>query len=204
MFHVKHRHLERYSDQWWAREAARRSVCIEDYTWFLAVVPHRKEDITLELIEQRGLVGYRPLRKAWGRNNRYLRRPVACWRPLLPRYVIIGVWEIMDLTALLDLPFNVRLDTTREKARVLSHSDVTWAMNVDVEAPEAHRDMTPGSEFEVGDQVRFVRGPFEHFSGLAKKLTGNPRKGPLRVLVETDVFGRLTQVEAWPGDLAPA
>ena len=195
--------IERYSDAWWRREEDRRSVCVADYIWFLAIVPWQKEDITLDLIERRGLTGYRPLRKGWTRKTRYQKRAQACWKPLIPRYVVVGAKEIMDITALVDLPYSVRLDTTGGKARVMEHDDVNWALSIDVEAPEVQRDMTPGSEFEVGDDVRFVRGPFKYFIGSVKKLTGNPDRGPLRAMVETDVFGRLTPIEAWPGDLEP-
>jgi transcriptional antiterminator NusG len=49
----------------------------------------------------------------------------------------------------------------------------------------------PKYEFEKGDEVRVVEGPFANFSGIVDEVI--PEKGKVRVLVS--IFGRSTPVE---------
>jgi transcriptional antiterminator NusG len=46
-------------------------------------------------------------------------------------------------------------------------------------------------DFEVGETVKVIRGPFENFSGIIEDI--NPEKGKIKVLVS--MFGRETPVE---------
>lgn len=49
----------------------------------------------------------------------------------------------------------------------------------------------PKIDFETGEPVRVIRGPFENFSGIIEEIS--PEKGKLKVLVS--MFGRETPVE---------
>lgn len=49
----------------------------------------------------------------------------------------------------------------------------------------------PKVDFEIGEPVRVIRGPFENFSGVIEEI--NPERGKLKVLVS--MFGRETPVE---------
>jgi len=46
-------------------------------------------------------------------------------------------------------------------------------------------------DFEVGEAVKVIRGPFENFSGVIEDI--NPEKGKIKVMVS--MFGRETPVE---------
>jgi transcriptional antiterminator NusG len=46
-------------------------------------------------------------------------------------------------------------------------------------------------DFEIGETVKVIRGPFENFSGVIEDI--NPEKGKIKVLVS--MFGRETPVE---------
>jgi len=62
---------------------------------------------------------------------------------------------------------------------------ITARMEEGVEHPK------PKVEFEVGESVRVVDGPFLNFTGLVEDVS--PEKGKLKVMVS--IFGRVTPVE---------
>jgi len=68
----------------------------------------------------------------------------------------------------------------------------------DVQVQRLHTQMSEGAlkpkpkvQFEEGDQVRVVDGPFSNFNGTVEEV--KPDKGKVRVLVS--IFGRATPVE---------
>src|SRR5690606_13060578 len=56
---------------------------------------------------------------------------------------------------------------------------------------EGATKVKPKVQFEVGEQVRVIEGPFANFNGSVEEV--KPEKGKLRVLVS--IFGRATPVE---------
>jgi transcriptional antiterminator NusG len=66
------------------------------------------------------------------------------------------------------------------------------------EGPQGEKRVRPRLEYEVGEQVRVVTGPFADFNGLISEIDVDRSK--LKVLV--NIFGRETPVELEFGDVA--
>ncbi len=66
------------------------------------------------------------------------------------------------------------------------------------EGPQGEKKVRPRLEYEVGEQVRVVTGPFADFNGLISEIDVDRSK--LKVLV--NIFGRETPVELEFGDVA--
>ena len=67
-----------------------------------------------------------------------------------------------------------------------------------IEGPAAEKKVRPRLEYEVGEQVRVVTGPFADFNGVISEIDVDRSK--LKVLV--NIFGRETPVELEFGDVA--
>jgi transcriptional antiterminator NusG len=66
------------------------------------------------------------------------------------------------------------------------------------EGPQGEKKVRPRLEYEVGEQVRVVTGPFADFNGLISEIDVDRSK--LKVLV--NIFGRETPIELEFGDVA--
>ena len=69
---------------------------------------------------------------------------------------------------------------------------------VTIEGPQGEKKVRPRLEYEVGEQVRVVTGPFADFNGVISEIDVDRSK--LKVLV--NIFGRETPVELEFGDVA--
>jgi hypothetical protein len=58
-------------------------------------------------------------------------------------------------------------------------------------------------DWEPGDRVRVLRGPFERFSGTVISIEGVLGTALDEVTVEVEIFSRKTTVLLPPGDLGP-
>lgn len=86
------------------------------------------------------------------------------------------------------------------KPTPLSRKEVEDILGVGgpAEGPAPEKKVRPRLEYEVGDQVRVVTGPFADFNGLISEIDVDRSK--LKVLV--NIFGRETPVELEFGDVA--
>jgi len=86
------------------------------------------------------------------------------------------------------------------KPTPLSRKEVEDILGTGVkeEGPQGEKKVRPRLEYEVGEQVRVVTGPFADFNGLISEIDVDRSK--LKVLV--NIFGRETPVELEFGDVA--
>ncbi|MEX1009102.1 MAG: transcription termination/antitermination protein NusG [Acidimicrobiia bacterium] len=80
----------------------------------------------------------------------------------------------------------------------LSRKEVESILGVGKEEPGQERKVRPRLEFEVGEQVRVVTGPFADFNGAISDI--DVARSKLTVLV--NIFGRETPVELELGQVA--
>ena len=80
----------------------------------------------------------------------------------------------------------------------LSRKEVEGILGVGKEEPGQERKVRPRLEFEVGEQVRVVTGPFADFNGAISDI--DVARSKLTVLV--NIFGRETPVELELGQVA--
>jgi transcriptional antiterminator NusG len=82
----------------------------------------------------------------------------------------------------------------------LSRREVEEVLGTGVqeEGPQAEKKVRPRLQYEVGEQVRVVSGPFADFPGMISEIDVDRSK--LKVLV--NIFGRETPVELEFGDVA--
>jgi len=86
------------------------------------------------------------------------------------------------------------------KPTPLSRKEVEDILGTGVkeEGPQGEKKVRPRLEYEVGEQVRVVTGPFADFNGVISEIDVDRSK--LKVLV--NIFGRETPVELEFGDVA--
>ena len=86
------------------------------------------------------------------------------------------------------------------KPTPLSRKEVEEVLGTGVqeEGPQAEKKVRPRLQYEVGEQVRVVSGPFADFPGMISEIDVDRSK--LKVLV--NIFGRETPVELEFGDVA--
>ncbi len=86
------------------------------------------------------------------------------------------------------------------KPTPLSRKEVEDILGTGVkeEGPQAEKKVRPRLEYETGEQVRVVTGPFADFNGVISEIDVDRSK--LKVLV--NIFGRETPVELEFGDVA--
>lgn len=80
----------------------------------------------------------------------------------------------------------------------LSRKEVESILGVGKEEPGTEKKVRPRLEFEMGEQVRVIQGPFADFNGAISEIDIDRSK--LKVLV--NIFGRETPVELEFGQVA--
>lgn len=110
-------------------------------------------------------------------------------RKFFPGYILVK----MEMN---DEAWHVVRDTPKVTGFIGSKDKPTPIPDSDVELLKTRIDAgtlkpKPKYEFEVGDHVRIIDGPFTNFDGMVDEI--KPDKGKLRVIVS--IFGRSTPVE---------
>ena len=124
-------------------------------------------------------------------------------KKVFPGYVLVrmlmndGSWRVVRDTP--NVTGFVGPSGRGEKPTPLSRKEVEDILGVaKPDSPAAEKKVRPRVEFEEGEQVRVVTGPFADFNGAISEIDVDRSK--LKVLV--NIFGRETPVELEFGDVA--
>jgi transcriptional antiterminator NusG len=128
-------------------------------------------------------------------------RKVVVQRKVFPGYLLVRMhlddqaWYVVRNT-----PGVTGFVGSGAKPTPLSKREVEDILGTGVkeEGPAAEKKVRPRLEYEVGEQVRVVTGPFADFNGVISEIDVDRSK--LKVLV--NIFGRETPVELEFGDVA--
>jgi transcriptional antiterminator NusG len=110
-------------------------------------------------------------------------------RKFFPGYILVKM-ELNDET------WHLVKDTPKVTGFIGANERPTPIPDADVEVLKTRIDEgtlkpKPKFQFEVGDHIRVIDGPFTNFDGVVDEV--KPEKGKLRVIVS--IFGRSTPVE---------
>lgn len=155
--------------------------------WYAVRVQGGKEFLAEEMVKGRGVAAVAPQRHVWRRASRYDKRKVMVTLPLLPRYLFVGLTSPGEWSRVLSLPMvhgviGVAGRPERVRREQLERLMRRAASGAFV-APERQRHMRSGREFDVGQKVEIVTGPFEGAVVEVSALNGPTA----RVLL--DLFG---------------
>jgi transcriptional antiterminator NusG len=113
-------------------------------------------------------------------------------RKFFPGYILVNMEMALDTWHLVKGTPKVTgfVGNAKTPDQVPAVSDVE-VNRLTTQISEGSLKPKPKVQFEDGDQVRVIDGPFSNFNGTVEEV--KPEKGKLRVLVS--IFGRATPVE---------
>ena len=119
-------------------------------------------------------------------------RKVQAERKFLPGYVLVKM-EMTDAAFVLikNTPKVTGFLGTSGKPQPISDAEAARILNTKDEAAAAAPKTKISVDYEIGDNVKVLDGPFASFNGLVEEL--DFEKG--RVKVSVSIFGRATPVE---------
>jgi transcriptional antiterminator NusG len=113
-------------------------------------------------------------------------------RKFFPGYILVNMEMTLDTWHLVKGTPKVTgfVGNAKTPDQVPAVSDIE-VQRLTTQISEGSLKPKPKVQFEEGDQVRVIDGPFSNFNGTVEEV--KPDKGKLRVLVS--IFGRATPVE---------
>lgn len=146
-----------------------REETLNDYHWFLAKVPSGKEFVAERILDDAGLLVFVPIEERYRKANRTVREKKTIRVALIPGYVLVA----MPPVALSQMPW-MRLFRFRLVAGVVGRDGLPSRVPArearemirrhcagEFMPPSFYKHMRSYREFQVGDTVEVLEGPFE-------------------------------------------
>lgn len=161
------------------RTPSSATVRCGDWDWFPLSVFSGKEALAQILLEDSGFATFCPRKSRWRNRNRYDRARQTkrlIHYPWLPGLVFVGMcppyeWHKLALRPVLHI-----VSTTQAEPRAMDQQAI-WSLMETFEAgrfiaPDYHRHMATGEEFDPGDEVAFRDGPMADQRVIVKEING--------------------------------
>lgn len=163
-----------------------------DLRWYCAFTPPGKEDAARYMLDERGYLCFRPVRKVHRYVNRHRKKKVEKFYPVLPRYLFVGVASPLDLEPLLFMDLIQGFLSQDGKKRELGQFEMKTLMQLNPEAPDYHAYMLTHQEYEPGDDVEILTGPYAGHLVTVDRIIG--KKDNARAQIRVNVFNREMEV----------
>lgn len=152
--------------------------------WYAGVTAPQKEFVAERVLKSLGVECFVPSRREWRRPNRYVGIKRGVHYPVVPRYVFLCV-EDANWKPVFQTGYVRGVLSRNGEPLEISSGDLDKLRKMGRTAPGAHRWMRTHREFQVGEYVRLVEGPFKdwEFQVLAiDEATGKAK-------IDADILG---------------
>jgi transcriptional antiterminator RfaH len=162
--------------------------------WYLIYTKPRREAVAEANLKRQGFNTYLPwLAKPHPRGH----TRTASVEPLFPRYLFVEVDTGEQSVAPIRSTFGVSRIVTFGGRLIPVAGDLIEALKQQTAADGLHRSLNP--DFQHGDRINVVSGPFEGLKGIFNVPTGCDR-----VLILLDILGKTSTVSIGLQHVAPA
>lgn len=176
-----------------------------EFQWFLARVPTGKEFVAERVLDEAGLLVFVPIETRYRKVNRTVKQKQEIRVPLIPGYLLVAMPPVPEQLQPWGVLFRFklvwgvvgragrpsRLPSADARKMIERHSAGEFL------APIAYRHMRTYHEFEVGDRVEVLDGPFAgqivevtEISGQNARMVVEIFGGSRDVSVPVDFLGR--------------
>lgn len=173
---------------------------LADHRWYVLVTGAQKEMVTTLRLERIGCAVLYPCMLDYRRINRYKRAKAKVLLPLAVRYLFVGFPTDPNWLDVLTWPSVTGVVANDGRPHHVPFAAITAFMDrhADKVAPDAHHLMPTHREYEVGDTVEVIDGPFATFRARVLSIFKADAS------IELDVFGRKQTIRFPLDNLASA
>lgn len=170
--------------------------------WYVLTTKPQKEFDARDQLRRDGLNPFLPYKVEYRLPNDKCKRKRERHFPLMTGYIFLGFDQLpvhwyFVLTKYRDV-LNTVLSHNGEPCRISDQAMAEVMKNSHTKAPDSWKRMRTKKEFNVGEQVEILKGPFRDFSGFVEEITEK------HVIALVELMGRQVPVEIDPWDLAKA
>jgi len=136
-----------------------------DTVWYVLFVMSGKEFVAQKILRKWGANAYLPLRVRWRKHSNKHRQKSRIAYPAVPRCVFVGMpkgeenwyglFELNTIQGVLSIGGEPAVLRTPLLRNFIEDNRSRF------EVPDEHRYMPSNREYDIGDQVRIIDGPFE-------------------------------------------
>lgn len=182
---------------------------VDRYDWYALRVSPQTEFVTQDILKQRGILTYVPVRKEWRFRNKFDKAKkqkklmsypesvgyvfMASHKGFEPNWLMLGnTNNINGVVGVNGIPRRISCNQLHNFVKAFPNG---------IQRPAYEKHMNTGREFKVGDTVRPASGPFQHVHINVVEITDS---GKVPFIVEMFGKDQSFEFEAWDLELVEA